>query len=237
MRRSKKTSYFLSIIYFMAMVILAFAIYYDNEIVTYINRIICMLLIFIIYFLNSFKKDKIYLYSLICCFISVLLFFDQTEKGVLSAGLFFIIYRVLMIKIVLKKAKKVRMIPIFLGSLPFLSFLSYIIFLTHSSLGNNFYPAVIHVLLISLLAGIVLSNYILEDDVRNTWLLTSMLFFTTMIFVFIIERYYLEIELFSPLRSITFFAGQYLFLRYILLSENHTIMDFPVVMTEESVSK
>ncbi len=233
-----KTTDLLSVLYLVLVVILAFSIYHNTTLVIGLSRVVCMVLIVVIYLLNSVKKDKVYLYSLLCCFISVLLFFfDQTETGVLASGIFFIIYRILTIKIVFEKAKIIRIIPVFLGSIPFLSFLLYIVFLTHSSLGPNFYPAIIHVVLISLMAGVVVANYILEDDVKNTWLLTSVLFFTIMIFVFVIERYYLEIELFKPLRSMTFYLGQYLFLKYMILSEHQTVIDLPLETIEESVSK
>lgn len=235
---TKKITDLLSVFYFVLVVFLAVSVYYNTELLTCISRVLCMVLIVGIYLLNSNKKDKIYLYSLLSCFISVLLFFfNQSETGVLAAGLFFIIYRVLMIDIIFKKSKKIRVIPVFLGSVPFFAFLLYVVFLTHSSLGHNFYPAIIHVLLISLMAGVVVSNYILEDDVKNIWLLTSVLFFTIMIFVFIIERYYIEIKLFKPLRSVTFFIGQYLFLRYMILSEHQTVIDLPLETIEESVSK
>ena len=52
-----------------------------------------------------------------------------------------------------------------------------------------------------------------------------------------IEHFYLDIQLFKPLRTLTFFIGQYFFMRYMLQSENQTKIDFPSEMIDELESK
>lgn len=195
-------------------------------------------LIFAIYFFSSFRKNKIYLASLLFSLLSILFLFIKSDAGVISATLFFLIFIVLTTRIVIKNSKKVSFIPVALGFLPFLSILFYLIFLTYSSLGINYIPSIINALIISFLGGLAVSNYILEEDnMKNIWLLISTLLFILLIFVFMIEIYYLSVQVFKPIRTICFFGGHYLFMRYLLLSEHQTIIDLPCEMTEESVSK
>lgn len=228
----------LTALFFLIVGILAFGVYFDNESIILPARIAGVSLIFLIYFFSSFRKNKLYLSSLLFSLLSILFLFIKSDSGVISATLFFLIFIVLTTRIVIKNSKKVSFIPVALGFLPFLSTLFYLIFLTYSSLGINYVPSILNALIISFLGGLAVSNFILEEDnMKNIWLLISSLLFTFLIFVFMIERYYLSVQVFKPIRTICFFGGHYLFMRYLLLSEHQTIIDLPCEMTEESVSK
>jgi hypothetical protein len=169
---------------------------------------------------------------------SILFLFLKSDVGLLLATLFFLIFEVLMIRIVILNTKKINLIPIALGFLPFLSILFYLIFLTYSSLGINYLPSIVNAFIISFLGGIAVSNYMLEEDnMKNIWLLISTILFTLLVFVFMIEKYYLSVQVFKPIRTICFFGGHYLFMRYLLLSEYQTIIDLPCEITDKLVLK
>ena len=225
-------------LFFLVVSVLAFGVYFDNESIILPARITGVLLIFLIYYFSSFKKNKLYLSSLLFSLLSILFLFMKSNAGILSATLFFLIFEILTTRIVIKNTKKVNFIPVALGFLPFLSILFYLIFLTYSSLGINYVPSILNAFIISFLGGLAVSNFVLEEDnMKNIWLLISTLLFTLLIFVFMIERYYLSVQVFKPIRTICFFGGHYLFMRYLLLSEHQTIIDLPCEITEESVSK
>lgn len=227
----------LTYLFFFVVSVLACGVYFEVDQIILLSRVIGLSIIMLLYYLTSLKKNKLYLFSLFFSLLSILFLFIKSETGILSATIFFLLFIILTTKIVIKNSSKIKFIPVVLGFLPFLSILFYLIFLTYSSLGINYIPAIINALLLSFLGGLAVSNYVLEDNIRNIWLLMSMLLFTLLIFVFMIEKYYLEVQVFKPIRTVCFFAGHYLFMRYILLSEHHTIMDFPCEITDESVSK
>jgi len=228
----------LTAIFFLVVITLAFGVYFEIESVILPTRVVGLSLIFVIYFLSSFRKNKLYLSSLLFSLLSILFLFLKSDLGVLSATLFFLVFIILTTRIVIKNSKKVSFIPVVLGFLPFLSILFYLIYLTYSSLGMNYLPSIINALIISFLGGLAVSNFILEEDnMKNILLLISTLLFILLIFVFMIERYYLSVQVLKPIRTICFFGGHYLFMLYLLLSEHQTIIDLPCEMTEESVSK
>lgn len=228
----------LTVVFFLAVIVLAFVVYFEIESVIQPVRFLGLTLVMLIYFFASAKRNKRYLFSLLFSLLSILFLFIKSDVGVLCATLFFLFFVVLTTSIVLKNTKKISFIPVTLGFLPFLSILFYLICLTYPSLGINYVPSVINAFIISFLGGLAVSNYVLEEDnIKNIWLLISTLLFTLLIFVFMIERYYLTVPVFKPIRTISFFGGQYLFMRYLLLSEHQTIMDLPFEITEESVSK
>lgn len=238
MKKNNKSVLPLTGLFFLVVGILACGVYYELDSIILLTRLIGLSLIFLIYFLSSFKKNKLYLFSLLFSLLSILFLFLKSDSGVLSATLFFLIFEILTITIVIKNSKKVSFIPVALGFLPFLSICFYLIFLTYSSLGINYLPSILNAFIISFLGGLAVSNYVLEEDnMKNSWLLISTLLFAMLIFVFMIETYYLSVQVFKPIRTICFFGGHYLFMRYVLLSEHQTIIDLPCEMTEESVSK
>lgn len=238
MRTDSKLILPLTALFFLIVSVLAFAVYFDSESIILPARIAGVSLIFLIYFLSSFRKNKLYLSSLLFSLLSILFLFIKSDAGILSATLFFLIFELLTTGIVIKNTKKVSFIPVALGFLPFLSILFYLIFLTYSSLGINYVPSILNAFIVSFLGGLAVSNYVLEEDnIKNIWLLISTLLFTLLIFVFMIERYYVSVQVFKPIRTICFFGGHYLFMRYLLLSEHQTIIDLPCEITDESVSK
>ncbi|RAR49048.1 hypothetical protein [Flavobacterium lacus] len=238
MKTASKLISSLTGLFFLVVGVLAYGVYFDMESVILYARVMAILLVFFIYFLSSFRKNKRYLISLLFSLLSILFLFLKSDIGVLAATLFFLIFIVLITQIVIKNTNKISFIPVILGFLPFLSILFYLIFLTYSSLGLNYVPSIINALIISFLGGLAVSNFVLEEDnMKNIWLLISTLLFILLIFVFMIEKYYLSVQVFKPIRTISFFGGHYLFMRYLLLCEYQTIIALPFETTEESVSK
>lgn len=238
MKKNNKLALSLTGLFFLVIGILAYAVYFDLERIILFTRLIGLFLIFLIYYLSSFKKNKLYLVSLLFSLLSILFLFLKSDVGILFATLFFLIFEILTIIIVLKNSRKISFIPVTLGFLPFLSICLYLIYLTYASLGINYLPSILNAFIISFLGGLAVSNFVLEEDnMKNSWLLLSTLLFTLLIFIFMIETYYLYVQVFKPIRTFCFFGGHYLFMRYILLSEHQTIIDLPCEMTEESVSK
>lgn len=238
MKTKSKILLSLNGLFFLVVTLLAFGVYFEVQNLILITRVSSLLLIFFLYFLSSIRKNKLYFLSLLFSLLSILFLFLKSDVGLLLATLFFLIFEVLITRIVILNTKKINFIPIALGFLPFLSILFYLIFLTYSSLGINYLPSIVNAFIISFLGGIAVSNYMLEEDnMKNIWLLISILMFVLLIFIFMIEKYYISVQIFKPLRTLCFFGGHFLFMRYLLLSEHQTIIDLPCEITDESVSK
>ena len=238
MKTKSKILLSLNGLFFLVVTLLAFGVYFEVQNLILITRVSSLLLIFFIYFLSSIRKNKLYFLSLFFSLLSILFLFLKSDVGLLLATLFFLIFEVLITRIVILNTKKINFIPIALGFLPFLSILFYLIFLTYSSLGINYLPSIVNAFIISFLGGIAVSNYMLEEDnMKNIWLLISTLMFVLLIFIFMIEKYYISVQIFKPLRTLCFFGGHFLFMQYLLLSEHQIIIDLPCEITDESVSK
>jgi hypothetical protein len=87
---------------------------------------------------------------------------------------------------------------------------------------NSFYLLIIQNILISVLAGVSLSSYVMNDNKQNSILLISALLFVMLQFAVFIEKYFLTNEfqeLFRPLamtlNTLAFFA----FYNYVITAE------------------
>ena len=66
-----------------------------------------------------------------------------------------------------------------LGAVLFMTPLLYFIILNQDSFGQSLVPAVINVFLISTIGGLSVSNYLMEEGEKNTWLLISTILLKT----------------------------------------------------------
>jgi len=106
-------------LFFLVVITLAFGVYFEMESVILPSRVFGLSLVFLIYFFSSFRKNKLYLSSLLFSLLSILFLFIKSDVGVLSATLFFLIFIVLTTRIVIKNTKKVSFIPVALGFFTF----------------------------------------------------------------------------------------------------------------------
>ncbi|AEW85249.1 hypothetical protein B0A78_13760 [Flavobacterium columnare NBRC 100251 = ATCC 23463] len=134
----------------------------------------------------------------------------------------YLINRLLSLILVYKSITRKEPIPIAISTIPFLFFYLYIIFLFKDFYTYNFLVLLFNGLLMSLLGGLSLSNYYLENkDVnnKNYFLLISTISFVMQNLIFILQKYYTLERLFEPINIILNTLSLYIFYRFIILSE------------------
>lgn len=217
-RVTKYKSY--EIIFFATSILLSILVFFDQLFWEYVFKIITMFSLALLYFVTSKRKDKWYFLALFFATISNLLFISN-EMTSLTFGMFaYLVYRLLTIIIVVKATVKCYLISITIGTILFLTPLIYFILLNEDSFGQSLVPAIINVSLISVLGGLSISNYLMEEGVKNTWLLISSIAFAFLAVIFVIQKYYLFVPILDSLRVIVLMGAHYIFYRYKLLSES-----------------
>jgi hypothetical protein len=172
-----------------------------------------------LYFFTSKKKNLIYLFALLFAFISNVLFFGTIPESLFYGLIAFMIFRFLIIVVIYRIISQNNLLPLTIATIPFLFVFLYLLSITEDALGASFYPALINALLISLLGGISLSNYILNDNKKNSLLLISTLMCVTQNFLFIIQKFYFSNAIFQPIAVIIFVASHYTFYKFLILNE------------------
>ena len=179
-------------------------------------------LLAILYYLTSSKRDPVYFAALLLAVSSNILFLFTGELVVYGI-IAFLAHRILAIALVVKHTDKFHFFAFGIAIIPFLFVYIYLLDMTDSVLAAGFYPALANALVMSVLAALSLSNYVFDDNRRNSWLLISSLLFVVLMFIFVIERFYLENPVFRPLSVIIFSAAHFAFYKYLILSESGSV--------------
>jgi hypothetical protein len=214
-----KTQRRISIIYFAVA-----SVYLINEIVQFHTFIyffgpLLMLVLMALYFFSSEKRNWIYFVALLFSFFANIFFIEMVQKPFMYGVAAYMVHRFLTVVLVFRAIKKNNTLLLIIATLPFLFSVLYIINLTKEVLSTSFYPAIIAGLLMSFLGGLSLSNFILDDNKKNSWLLISSLLFVAQYFIYGIQKYYLSNEVFQPITSMIYVISHFTFYKFVIMDE------------------
>lgn len=200
-------------------ILLAILVLLDYFIVEYFFKILSLLFLGILYNFNSSIKNKWYFWALFFATISNILFVSSELVSLTIGMIAYLLYRFLIIRIVINATQKIYLVAVSLGGILFLTPLSYFILLNHGSFEYSLLPAILNIVMISILGGLSVSNYFMEASIKNTLLLISTTLFAFLAVIFLIQKYYLFIPVLESIRVIVLMGAHYIFYRYILLTE------------------
>ncbi|HNP32625.1 MAG TPA: hypothetical protein PKN96_04985 [Flavobacterium sp.] len=180
------------------------------------------LLLIVIYYLDSERKNVFFILALLLSSLTNLLFIPNTPTCLFYAVLVFTLHRIISIYLIFSLQKVIDYIPVIIATSPFLLIFFYLFSETAEIPQNSFYILIAQNILISLFAGVALSSYVMNDNKQNSILLISALLFVMLQFVIFIEKYFLVNEfeqLFRPmamtLNALAFFS----FYKYVVSAE------------------
>lgn len=207
------------IIYFFITFLLIISEVLEHKFLIIIIKPLLIPALIMVYFSNSTNRNYIYILALLFALSSNIFFLSETQNFIFYGLVTFMIYRILTIIIVVKLIEKIFKLAFFIACLPFIFIISCLINMTLISLENSIYPVIINGLLITGLAGISLSSYVMEDDRANSWLAISTLLSIVLVFLFMIQKFYLPNNIFQPISALIFSASHYTFYKFVLEKE------------------
>lgn len=206
-------------IYFFITFMLIVAEILENKLLIIIIKPLLIPTLIIVYISTSITRNYIYILCLLFALFSNILLLSEAQNFIFYGLLAFMIFRILTIIIVIKLIEKIFKLAFFIACLPFIFIFSCLINMTLISLENSIYPVIINGLLITGLAGISLSSYVMEDNRANSWLAISTLLSIVLVFLFMIQRFYLPNSIFQPISALIFSASHYTFYKFVLEKE------------------
>lgn len=197
---------------------------YQLKTLVLIGKLFFYTLLFLLYYLNSKQKNILFFWCLLTIAISNIFF--TLEKLFVIGAVVFIIHRIILIYYIYKMMNIKDKIPVVLSSIPFLFLFLYVFVQEINELQKLLYLLVINIVLISILGGLALSNYIMKENNRSSWLMICILFFVSHNFIIYIEK------LFIPLTVLRFSAlilnvlAYYTFYRFVMSTEKIKNFDY-----------
>lgn len=222
MQISKSIMKSLTIGYFITAVVEVYAEFVMYKPIIFVFKPLLTILLFILYLSSSPRKEFLFMLVLLTSLLTNILFIPNTQNYLLYAIITFTIHRIFVMLLILKLQKIKDIIPLLLGTAPFILIFFYLFVETTDIPANSYLILVIQNVLISLFAGLSLSCYVMNDNKQNSILLISALLFVMLQFSVFIEKYYLTNEfqqLFRPLAMSLNALAFYSFYQYVRIAE------------------
>ena len=149
------------------------------------------ILLMVLYWCSSDRRNPLFFLAISFSVITNILFIPNDQKMLFFGIIAFMIHRIVILYYIFKLVKITDYIPVAIATIPFLLVFFYL--LASSEVPeNSFLLLVIQNILIAIFGGIALSNYIMHDNKKNSWLLICGLLFVALQFIVFIEKYYLS---------------------------------------------
>ena len=218
----------LTLCYFVIAFFEIIAEYLINKSIICLLKPLLPLFLIIIYYIDSERKNLLFIIALLLSSLTNFLFIPNTPMCLFYSIIVFTLHRIICIYLVLSLQKFIDYIPIIIATSPFLLIFFYLFSETSQIPENSFYIIIIQNILISILTGIALASYVMNDSKQNSILLISALLFVMLQFVVFVEKYFLTNEyqdFFRPtamtLNALAFFS----LYKYVVIAEKSNYND------------
>ena len=180
------------------------------------------LTLILMYIVESEKKNVVYIVLMFLSLLTNLLFIPNTFEALFYALVVFTMHRILVIFLIIRLNQIKDYIPVLIATAPFLIVFFYLYFETPELPESSLIILVLQNILISVFAGISLSDYVMNDNKQNSILLISAMLFVMLQFSIFIEKYYLNNEYSCILRPFSMSLNAmafFTFYKYVLEAE------------------
>ncbi|WP_162128167.1 lysoplasmalogenase family protein [Flavobacterium phycosphaerae] len=193
--------------------------YNEDKALVWLTKPLILPLLIAYYLKRSKKISNLFIIALLFSWVANLLFIQNTFQFIVYGVIFFVIYRILIIYIIVNKVKMPSLIPLVLGSIPFIFIYVSVTLFTYNALGDGVYLFLLQGIFTIFLGGFSLGNYIMVSNKPNSLLLISTMFMAFNQFVFLLKLYYHEVNILQAFAMILFVLGQLLLTMYMFHTE------------------
>ena len=206
-------------LFFTVVTVEVIAEMFSYEPIVFVFKPLISIVLMWLYRNTSDQRNSLFFATILFYLITNIFFIYNTETMLFLGLIAFFIHRLLMIYYIIKLIKLKDYIPLFIAMIPFMFFFFYLLSITNVTTSRSYGILIIQNILISILAGITLSDYVMNDGKKdNTWLFILGLLALTQYFIVFIEKYYLS-DLspisFRPLAMILNAAVHYAFYKFV----------------------
>ncbi len=198
---NKRIFHFVTVAYFAVAMIEIMAELLEIKMLIYILKPLMPVILMVLYALTSSVRNPLFFTALFFSMVTNILFIPTDQASLFYAIIAFMVHRLVILYYIILILKIKDYIPVFIATIPFMIVFFYL--LASSEVPeNSFMILIFQNILISILGGIALSNYIMHDNKRNSWLLICGLLFVGLQFIVFVEKYYLSglsLTIFRPI--------------------------------------
>lgn len=213
----------ISCLFFTIVTVEVSAELFSYQPIVFVFKPLISIVLMMLYWYASNQRNPLFFLTILFSLITNVFFIYDTETMLFLGLIAFFVHRLLMIYYIIKLIKLKDYIPLFLAMVPFMFFFFYLLSITSELTARSYGILIIQNILISIIAGITLSDYVMNNGKKDTpWFFIFGLLSITQYFIVFIEKYYLS-DLspisFRPLAMILNAAVYYAFYKFVMAIE------------------
>jgi len=158
----------------------------------YVLKPMMPLLLIALYFETSPRRNLMFYAVMFFSAVTNLLFIPFSDEILFYGLLAFLVHRSMALGYIITLLNIRDYIPVIMATIPFLLVYFYLFWITDGIPEESFLVLILQNILISLMCGIALSHYLMNDDKRHSWLLICAILFGLLHVTVFVERFYLS---------------------------------------------
>jgi len=197
--------------------------FFSNKSLLIFVKPLSIIVLLFLYWFSSAKKSLLFFGLFLFLLMAKIYAIYDTEEMLFIGMTAFFFHRVIMIYYIVKLIKIKDCIPLFLAIIPFLFFFLYLLSLTSTNITpRNYFSLILQSILMSVLASMALSHYVMNNDKKDVWLLIFGLLSVAQYFLVFIDKFYLadlSPVVFRPLMVILTTLACFTFYKFVITTE------------------
>jgi hypothetical protein len=160
--------------------------------IQYLIKPLLTVVLVLLYWYSSKRRNPLFFITMVLLLIGRLYFIPKGTDMLFYALVAVFFYRITQIYYIVKLIKIKDYIPSVLASIPFLIFFLYLVSIPEGVLISSYVVLTVQIVVISLLSGIILSQYLSNFNKKHSWLFVFGLMSLMQTFLVLIEKFYLS---------------------------------------------
>ena len=180
------------------------------------------LLLMYLYWITSQERNILFFVTGFFLLLTSIFILSDSISFLMLGLVGIIIHRTLLIFYIIKLNKIKDFVPILIAIIPFIFIFSYLLSISDEIPEASYYPLVVQNILVSILAGVILSDFFKNESNNTPWLSIFGLLSTGLYFIVFIEKCFLSTlppTYFRPLGMILFVTSYYAFYKFVIDTE------------------
>ena len=195
---------------------------FSFKVILFAFRPLIALLLMYLYWITSKERNVFFFISIFFLLLTSIFIISESLPFLIVGLAGIVIHRILLILYVIKLNKVKDFLPILIAVIPFIFIFSYLLSISDEIPKESYYPLVIQNILVSILGGVVLSNYFMNETKNTPWLSIFGVLSIALYFIVFIEKCFLPNlppTYFRPLGMILYVTSYYAFYKFVIDTE------------------
>ncbi|MEN9335269.1 MAG: hypothetical protein RLZZ500_256 [Bacteroidota bacterium] len=197
--------------------------YFENVTLIWWTKPLILPILLWYYLQRTTKFLPLYGGALVVNWLANIAFILPSQWTTFCALLLFVLHRIIILVQIGRNENQrgVGIVPVLLGSAPFMILFLSVINLSYTEIGeSDLYIILFQSILMSIFGGLSFGSFYLIGDKSSKMLFMSALYFALNLFVLGVKMYYLDLLILKPLSMVFFVLGHFFLVKYMLFVEN-----------------